>query len=247
MFETLGIPAFHLSPKVVLSLYATGNIIGTALYSGDTVSCAVPIYEGHVLPHAFRHQFFSGRDLTDNLMRVLCEHGQCSVTNAERAIVQEVKEKLCYVALDFEREVQSADSSLEKSYELPDGRVITLDNNECFKCPEALFKPSTDYPTGIHEITHHSIIKCDVELHRDLYANIVLSGGSTLFPGFRARVIVAMASPSTEVKVISPPQSHNSVWVGGSSLASLSTFKQMCISKQEYEEFGAGIIHCKCF
>ena len=252
MFETFSVPAMYIGIQAVLSLYSSGRTTGIVLDSGDGVSHTVPIYEGYSLPHAVQRVDMAGRDLTEYMVKLLMESGHTFRTSAEKEIVRSIKEQLGYVALDFEEELtRSAKCTDEEEFELPDGSVIRVGNAR-FRCAEALFHPShlgMEETPGFAELVFNSIAHCDMDVRRDLYSNIVLSGGSTMFRNLPERLtkdISSLAPAAIKPKVVAPPERKYSVWIGGSILSSLATFQSMWIQKREYDEAGPTIVHNKC-
>ena len=254
MFETFNVPAMYIQIQAVLALYAAGRTTGCVMDSGDGVSHTVPIYEGYTLPHSIMRMDLAGRDLTETMQTMLTERGLTLTSSSEKEIARDIKEKLCYVAYDFDKEMKIANegSTIERDYELPDGNIITI-GNERFRVPEVLFNPTMAGRElrngGVHETTYATVQKCDVDIRRSLYNNIILSGGSTMYPGIGERLqkeLLSLVPADVKVKVLASPERKYMVWIGGALLTTLSSFKQMWVTKSEYDESGVGIIHQKC-
>ena len=234
----------------LLSLYASGRTTGMVISCGYGLSHIVPIHEGFCLPHAILTLDLAGKDITDFKLKMLREKGYAEVN---REIARDIKEKLCYVASDYKTELEASKVSndLVKSYELPDGQVITV-GAERFRAPEVLFQPELigSEQDGIHKLTLASIKLIDINKRRDLWSNVVLAGASTVYRQMDVRLqkeLIDLATPYRTVKIIASPERKQSAWIGGSILSSLNTFQEMWIQKAEYDEAGPSIVHRKCF
>ena len=171
-----------------------------------------------------------------------------------------IKEKLCFVSADYEDDMKKAETKNEVSYKLPDGRELLL-GNELFIAPEAMFRPRTcksglnekkhddDRWGGIHRLIHKSVMECDAGIREELFGNILLSGGGTMYGGMKERLkgeMKALVANNTKIKVIAPPERRHSVWIGGAILSRLQNFETMWITVEEYDECGPTIVHRKC-
>lgn len=245
-FEGLNVPALYFGVQAILSLYASGRTTGVVLDIGAGVTQVVPVYEGLAIPNAVNRVDLGGDDINNYLQILLRRNGHVFTTSSEMEIVRQIKEKCCLVSFNpHEQEL----NTINIPYHLPDGQVINL-SSETFRAPEILFKPDiigSEY-RGAHDSLVKSIMKTDIDLRKILFSQIVLAGGSTLFQGFGDRLLSEIrkhsSSPKdTKIRIAAPPERIYSTWIGGSILASLSTFKNMWVSKADYLEHGSNIFY----
>ncbi|KAJ5075102.1 actin [Anaeramoeba ignava] len=248
MFETFNVSGFYLANSGILTLYSTGRTTGFVFGIGHEITFTEPIYEGYESSNIIDQYQFGGNDLTNYLIKLLKEQDYSFDKSNDTEIARDIKEKLCYCSLNFQQELNQNETEnqnqneteLEDIYELKNGDIISI-SNERIKCCECLFEPKIigiDLE-GIHKLIYNSIMKCDISSRKDFFNNIILTGGTTLFPNFKERLekeIKQIIPDKMKVKIIADPDRKYSSWIGGSILASLSTFQNMWISKELYSE-----------
>ncbi|XP_055468099.1 actin-related protein T1 [Psammomys obesus] len=250
MFEKFNVPALYLCNHAVGALCASACITGLVLDSGDGVTCTVPIYEGYSLPHGITKLYLAGRDITEHLTRLLLAKGYTFPCILNKAVVDDIKKKACSVSWGYEDKYNCCHQAL-KEYKLPDGNVIQMSDHLC-QVPEVLFTPDLlgIHDLGISKMVCNSIAKCDTDIQETLFAEIVLSGGTTLFPGLQDRLLKELellAFEGTPIKITASPDRCYSAWIGGSVMTSLTTFKQMWVTANDFKEYGAFVVQRKCF
>ena len=230
------------------------------------------IFDGNPVPHTVQRSNVAGSLLDQCMASYLAEHGETGILRnySGQQFMQELKSTKCFVKQLESNTVLATGEDLSSSpgettamtqgrgpqeVELPDGTVVTLDE-ELHQCPEALFDPSLlnlgvaeeDSP-GLHQLSFNSILKCDIDIRKEMYTNIVLSGRTTQLDGFAERFeaeMVRQAPPAAQVQVKAPSDREQTVWVGGSILAQLDSFENTWVPKSTYLEEGASTMLRRC-
>nr|WOD57886.1 Arp2D2 [Drosophila barbarae] len=260
MFEKYGFDSAYIAIQAVLTLYAQGLVSGVVIDSGDGVTHICPVYQEYSLPHLTRRLDIAGRDITHYLTKLLLRRGYAFNHSADFETVRLLKEKLCYIGYDIEMEQRLAleTTVLVESYTLPDGRAIRV-GGERFEAPEALFQPhlvNVEGP-GIAELVFNTIQAADIDIRSELYRHIVLSGGSTMYPGLPSRLereikqlyLERVLKNDSEklakfrIRIEDPPRRKEMVFIGGAVLAEVAKDRDsFWISKQEYQEQGLKVL-----
>ncbi|KAJ1109253.1 hypothetical protein NDU88_006616 [Pleurodeles waltl] len=250
LFENFGVPAMYVSPQSLLSMYSYGRVSGLVVESGYGTSYTAPIHDGYVLPHATYRLDLGGSALTEYLAKLLAESGNPFGAD-EMGLVCDIKEKYCYIASDFEMEMQGDEKNYLVDYSLPDGQIISI-GSERFRCPEAFFNPTAiGIPeVGIHVLAMNSVLKCAPEHQAQLLSNVVVCGGSSLLRGFLERIKKELSlseKAKTAINVMSSPHRKTAAWLGGSIVSCLDSFQNLWIKRELYDDNGPSVVHSHCF
>lgn len=242
MFEKLKVKSLAIFNTSVLSLFSTGRTRGLVVESGEGITQAVPVFEGYAIPHAIFKMQVAGQDITSRVQAMMLkDFGADQASNLR--VMQKLKEKVCRVAPSYQSGMQGPDAVDEesKSFELPDSNIIKISKQLRTGSPEVLFGDGDSSLPSVQKICYDAVTTCDLDFRQDLVRSLVIAGGTSMLPGLAPRLRTELASilPSElaqHVDVCVDSQRRNAAWIGGSMFASLSTFDQVAITKQEYEE-----------
>jgi len=263
LVEKLGVPAFFIANKSVMSLYGGGQMTGIAVDSGHDTTYIVPSYQGNPVQEATLVLRLGGRHVTEQLMNQLL-NGKYSfpddnfmlwrkkkktnfTVSSRKEIVREMKEQYCTVTTNYNADWADVGYH-EESVRLPDGNMIVM-GKETFLAPEIMFQPSlaNKKSIGIPELIYNSLMKCDKAVRAELLANITLSGGNTKFPGMEKRVyqeleaLLPVRTLKDALKVRALPHRDILGWVGAARLSQLSSFQRFWVTPADYREDGSSV------
>lgn len=280
MFETFNVPGMYIAVQAVLALVASWtkvenkSLTGTVIDSGDGVTHVIPVVDGYVIGSCIKHIPLAGRTVTSYIQQLMRERKEPVPAEDSLEVAKRIKEMHCYVCPDLVKEYAKFDKQPDKYFKTFEGikkqtgQPWTCDvGYERFLGPEVFFNPeifSSDFTIPLPDVVDDAIMHCPIDVRRNLYKNIVLSGGTTMFNNFGRRLqrdikrnvddrmarnlarlsavnSAASAPPPIDVNVINHQMQRYAVWFGGSMLASSSEFYRVCHTKAQYEEEGPRI------
>ncbi|KAH0788078.1 Actin, gamma [Histomonas meleagridis] len=250
MMEKFQVPSYYSTFPEILSLYHSGQTTGLVIDAGLTSVNILPIFECYAMTHILSKLDIGGFHINEALKKLLSQSDITLQKSSESKILRDIKEKYCYVALDVDAEMQKAEylNEFAIKYPISNDNEIAL-STQRFKCTEPLFDPpmvQVQQP-GLPILVNETLDKCG-DLRAHFCSNILLAGGTSMLPGLSERLKKDVSKlAETNLRIMAPKNRDISAWIGGSVLASLATFSQMWITKEEYDETGNSIVHLKCF
>ena len=263
LFENLSAPAIFFASQPILSLFSTSSTSGVILESGEGVTQSCVVYEGYSIPNTYIRNNYGGKDVTEYFLTLLQRQGYSFSTTSEFEIVKKMKEDICFTSIsgNINNPINIMSGNMELSsnknksestgiYNLPDGNAIKIGDEKSL-APEILFNPSIigNENLSFQEMIITSINKVDIDLRKNLFNNILISGGNTLFKGIQEKFhteIKYLAPKNMKVKLHTPGNRLLSCWTGGNVISTLEIFKKMWVSREEWIEKGnKSIIHIK--
>ncbi|MFX0162413.1 MAG: hypothetical protein ACFE68_03620 [Candidatus Hodarchaeota archaeon] len=252
-FERINAPAVMLLDKNVLALFSTGKVTGIIVNIEENFTEIVPIKDARPIVEAMVSLKLGGKTITETLEKLLGKKGMGFTTRLEKRSLKDIKEKLCYVSLNFDEEVKMEEKpeTIEKIYETPFGEIITL-NAERFIAPEILFTPSIGEinEKSLTEAILQAVNRCGEELRKEIVKAVVVSGETSALPGLKERLLKELKRllpRNYKAKILAPAESQHAEWVGASILTSIRTSNRLWITEKAFEEKGDSIIEEKRF
>ncbi len=262
--EKLGFGGFNIEPQAKLTIIYEGKDSGLVLDSGDGVTHCIPVVSNTIEHHNIVRLNIAGRHITDYLIRLLQVKGYAFNSSADFEIVREIKEKFCLVSPNIEedRRLERETAFYNSFYKLSSGKTIKI-SNEKFEAPEILFNPMLiqNESPGIHDMIVKCIQSSAMDNRRKLYNAIILSGATTLFPGFSTRLEDEVRKKyqktvlqddsrkiNIDINIVDNPNRQYAVFNGASFLANFyrENSPDYFISNEEWKDCGENILYRKC-
>lgn len=249
MFEKFNIFNIHIEPQSTMTLFSTTKTTGLVIESGDSLTQILPIYEGYIIQQGIRYMELAGRDLTIQFEKLLNRHIVDRHLSNTFEYAKKIKEKFCTF-----RSEKSSDNNFIKEYILPDNTTFTIKDEEIYNISEGFLNPEllNKDISPIHTILNDSLESCDINIRKELAQNIVLGGGNSMINGLPENLKMNLEKNmhkkyQKNIKINAQNERKYSSWIGSSVVCSIGTFQNMWISKNEYEEVGARVLHRKIF